>query len=150
MYVMHVAIGGCLTAPKVAYGITEDTGGHIAYVLGAAEAQVGRSDIDRVDIVTRAFDDPDLGSIHARPVQFVGPKLRILRLETDDRRYLSKEALAAERPVLTEAFAALLAGFLFAVLAVRSRSLLYPIILHLVIGLSTDVFSLAYQGLLFP
>lgn len=49
-----------------------------------------------------------------------------------------------------ETFAALLAGFLFAVLAVRSRSLLYPIILHLVIGLSTDVFSLAYQGLLFP
>ena len=49
-----------------------------------------------------------------------------------------------------ETFAALPAGLLFAVLAVRGRSLLYPIILHLVIGLSTDLFILARQGLLFP
>ena len=49
-----------------------------------------------------------------------------------------------------ETFAALFAGLLFAVLAVRGRSLLYPIVLHLVIGISTDVFVLAQQGLLFP
>ena len=49
-----------------------------------------------------------------------------------------------------ETFAALPAGLLFAVLAVRGRSLLYPVALHLVIGLSTDVFILARQGLLFP
>ena len=49
-----------------------------------------------------------------------------------------------------ETFAALPAGLLFAVLAVRGKSLLYPIILHLVIGLSVDVFVLARQGLLFP
>ena len=49
-----------------------------------------------------------------------------------------------------ETFAALFAGLLFAVLAVRGRSLLYPIVLHLIIGLSTDVFVLAQQGLLFP
>jgi sucrose-phosphate synthase len=104
MYVMHVAIGGCLTAPKVDYGITEDTGGHIAYVLGAATAQSNRDDIDRIDIVTRAFDDPDLGAIYARPLQIVGPKLRILRLETSCQGYLSKEGLAVERPALTDAF----------------------------------------------
>ncbi len=49
-----------------------------------------------------------------------------------------------------ETFAALPAGLLFAVLALRGRSLLYPVILHLVIGLSTDVFILARQGALFP
>ncbi len=49
-----------------------------------------------------------------------------------------------------ETFAALPAGLLFAVLAVRGRSLLYPVVLHLVIGLSTDVFILARQGVLFP
>ena len=49
-----------------------------------------------------------------------------------------------------ETFAALPAGLLFAVLAVRSQSLLYPIVLHLIIGLSTDIFVLQRQGLLFP
>ena len=46
-----------------------------------------------------------------------------------------------------ETVAAVPAGLLFAVLAVRSRSLLYPILLHLIIGLSTDLFSLYHQGL---
>ncbi len=49
-----------------------------------------------------------------------------------------------------ETFAALPAGLLFAVLAVRGRSLLYPIVLHLIIGISTDIFVLQRQGLLFP
>ena len=49
-----------------------------------------------------------------------------------------------------EVLAAIPGGLLFAVLAVRSRSLLWPILLHLVIGMSSDVFSLYHQGLLFP
>ncbi|WP_280321336.1 hypothetical protein [Sulfitobacter faviae] len=34
MFICHIALGGCLTAPSVNYGVTEDTGGHIAYILG--------------------------------------------------------------------------------------------------------------------
>ena len=51
---------------------------------------------------------------------------------------------------LPELLAAIPAGLIFGVLAVRSRSLLYPLLLHLVIGLSTDIFSLYHQGLLLP
>ncbi|MCK0168504.1 HAD-IIB family hydrolase [Jannaschia sp. S6380] len=108
MYIQHIALGGCLTAPSVQYGLTEDTGGHIAYILGAAAAQARRPDISGVDIVTRAFDDPTLGRVHAQVVQDVGPKLRILRLETANRAYLSKEALAEEIPALTDAYLDLL------------------------------------------
>ncbi|WP_299649057.1 HAD-IIB family hydrolase [uncultured Jannaschia sp.] len=108
MYILHIALGGCLTFPAVRYGVTEDTGGHIAYILGAVTAQAKRTDVDRVDIVTRAFDDPDLGSDHMHLVQTIGPKSRILRLATSDRRYLAKEALAAERPALERAFADLI------------------------------------------
>ncbi len=50
---------------------------------------------------------------------------------------------------LAEVLAALPAGLIFAVLAVRGRSLLWPTLLHLVIGLSTDFFSLYFQGQLF-
>ncbi len=110
MHIVHVALGGCLTYPDVAYGITEDTGGHIAYVLGAALAQARRTDVARVDIVTRAFYDPSLGRDHSRQIQRIGPKVRILRLATDDTRYLAKEALAADRQALGRAFAALIVG----------------------------------------
>jgi uncharacterized protein len=51
---------------------------------------------------------------------------------------------------LPEALAALPFGLLAGALAVRGRSLLWPILLHLVLGLSTDVFSLLHQGRLLP
>lgn len=48
---------------------------------------------------------------------------------------------------LSETLAALPAGFLFAFLTLRTRSLVWPILLHLAIGLATDVFVLQRQGL---
>ncbi|EDQ03946.1 Sucrose synthase [Sulfitobacter indolifex] len=109
MFICHIALGGCLTAPTVNYGVTEDTGGHIAYILGAARAQAARGDVDAVQIVTRAFDDPSLGAVHAQTDQQVGRGLSIRRLWTAERGYLSKENLAAEISALVDAFLADLA-----------------------------------------
>ena len=50
---------------------------------------------------------------------------------------------------LPETLAAIPAGILFGWLTLRTRSLLYPILLHLMIGITTDIFSLTRQGLLF-
>lgn len=47
-----------------------------------------------------------------------------------------------------EVIAALPAGFLFAALALRGHSLVYPIVFHWVIGMSTDIFCLYRLGLL--
>lgn len=110
MHLMHVALGGCLKAPPVSYGVTEDTGGHIAYVLGAAQAQARRPDVRAVSIVTRAFADPALDPVHNRAEEILGPGCRILRLRTATTRYLAKEALEAELPALTEAFLRLLSN----------------------------------------
>ncbi|MFC6640670.1 glycosyltransferase [Sulfitobacter profundi] len=84
--------------------MTEDTGGHIAYILGAARAQAARGDVDLVQIVTRAFDEPTLGAVHAQTEQQVSRSLSIRRLWTAQRGYLSKENLAAEIPALVDAF----------------------------------------------
>lgn len=62
---------------------------------------------------------------------------------------LAATLIHAGKP-FSEALAAFPASLIFALLAVRSRSLFYPIALHFLIGLSTDLFSLARQGLLFP
>jgi len=47
---------------------------------------------------------------------------------------------------LAETLAAFPAGFLFAWLALRTRSLLWPTLLHLIIGLATDAVMLGRQG----
>jgi len=104
MHIMHVALGGCLRPPPVRYGITQDTGGHIAYLLGAAHAQVASSPGTRVTLVTRAFDDPALGPDHALERQEITARLTIRRLRTDDTRYLTKAALSAALPALSRAF----------------------------------------------
>src|SRR5690606_20093139 len=51
---------------------------------------------------------------------------------------------------LPEALAALPASLLFGVMAVRSKSIFYPAIVHLVIGLTLDISVLARLGLLLP
>ena len=107
MHIMHVALGGCLKAPPVDFGITQDTGGHIAYILGAAAAQAKRDAAARVTIVTRAFDDPALGAVHALEFERVAERLHVRRLRTAEPRYLTKAALVAELPALREAFARL-------------------------------------------
>ena len=108
LFVMSIALGGCIKGPPVAYGITEDTGGHITYALGAAQALSIRADVDHVQIVTRLIDDETLGSAYAVPLETLTPALTLRRIDTGNRAYLSKEANAADRP----AFAAALIAYI--------------------------------------
>jgi membrane protease YdiL (CAAX protease family) len=50
----------------------------------------------------------------------------------------------------TETVSAFPASLIFALIAVRTKSLFYPVALHFIVGISTDIFSLARQGQLFP
>ena len=100
--IMHIALGGCLRG-EPRYGITEDTGGHITYVLGAARAMAQRDDVGQCEIVTRMFDAPELGEIHAREREIVGPGLVITRIDSGNRRYLGKDELRTDRVRFREA-----------------------------------------------
>lgn len=107
---MSIALGGCLKGPPVEFGITEDTGGHITYVLGASLALAARADVARVEIVTRMIDDRTFGEAYAVPVEPLNDKLAIVRLDTGNRAYLSKEANAADRPAFSAALARYIDG----------------------------------------
>lgn len=109
MFILHLALGGCLKAPPVDYGITVDTGGHIAYILDAARAQARQDDATQVSIVTRAFADARLDPCHARRQEHVAERVTIDRIATDTGDYLEKDALTAELPAFTRAFCAHLA-----------------------------------------
>lgn len=106
MHVLSLALGGCLKGPPVEFGITGDTGGHITYVLGAAIALAERTDVDRVEIITRLIEDSALGPTYALPFEPLSAKLAIRRIATANRAYLTKEANAADRQAFTEALIA--------------------------------------------
>lgn len=104
LHIIHIALGGCLKAPPISYGLTADTGGHIAYVLDAALAQAASPDVSRVEVFTRRFQDPRLGLAYAQACEPLSDKLEIVRLQTSSAGYLDKEALRAEVPDFAEAF----------------------------------------------
>lgn len=103
MHILHIALGGCLRAPPVTYGLTPDTGGHIAYVLEAAKAQARCPEVDHVTIVTRRFRDECLGLIHDTEIERVAENVSILRIGPANAPYLEKDGLLSELPVLTQA-----------------------------------------------
>ena len=110
MFILHLALGGCLKAPPIDFGITADSGGHLAYVVDAALMQADLPGVDRVSIVTRLFRDDDLPVVHGERCERVGARLTIDRIDSGDHRYLEKEALAADLPAFTQAFCRHLAG----------------------------------------
>ena len=138
MEIMALALGGCLRRePK--YGLTEDTGGHITYILGAMRALVEQPGITRGEIVTRLFDAPHLGTVHAEQREEVCPGLTIVRIDSGDRRYLSKEDLAADRAAFTAA--------LISELQARER---LPDLIHAHFADAADVASQVREALGIP
>ena len=105
MHILAIALGGCVRG-EPRYGITEDTGGHITYVLGAMRALSQRDDVSRAEIVTRLFDDAELGGVHGESDERLSAKLSITRIDSGNRSYLSKEALAADLANFTRALIA--------------------------------------------
>jgi sucrose-phosphate synthase len=104
LFVLHLALGGCLKPRPVQFGITADTGGHIAYVLDAAINQSENPEVQAVSIVTRLFDDEFLGPDYAESHQRITSKATIDRVATSCRTYLEKEALLQDLPAFTQAF----------------------------------------------
>ncbi|MCQ8279592.1 HAD-IIB family hydrolase [Acetobacteraceae bacterium KSS8] len=96
MFVLHVALQGCLRAADVEYGLTADTGGHIRYLLELAAESVRHPAIDRVEIVTRAFSGSEFDRCYAAGIEEGNGRCRIIRLATRNPSYLAKEDLWQE------------------------------------------------------
>ncbi|KQT68928.1 MULTISPECIES: HAD-IIB family hydrolase [unclassified Aureimonas] len=105
MFVLHIALQGCLRARNVEYGVTADTGGHIRYLLDLVEASARDAATRRIVIATRRFSGR-LGSDYAEPFERVGEKIEIVRLDTRSASYLEKEEMHGEVPSFAEALIA--------------------------------------------
>jgi len=106
VFVLHIALQGCLRATDVEYGITADTGGHIRYLLDLVAASGRNPAIDRMEIVTRAFHHVAYAECYAEPVETIDGTTRIVRLLSASDAYLVKEDLWTEHDSLVEALVA--------------------------------------------
>ncbi|MCS2610408.1 HAD-IIB family hydrolase [Halomonas dongshanensis] len=110
MHIVHLALQGCLRSHDIEYGITADTGGHIRYLLELVEASAEDPAITRITLVTRAFENDFSAIDYACREEYVGPKITLIRLPTDQPGYLPKEALWTELSSFVTAFDAWLAA----------------------------------------
>jgi sucrose-phosphate synthase len=93
LYILMLSVHGLIKADDLELGRDADTGGQVQYVVEAARALGEHPDVERVDLITRAVDDPDVDPIYAHPEQPLGARSRIVRLPFGPRRYLRKEVL---------------------------------------------------------
>ena len=94
LYIMLLSIHGLLRARLPELGRDPDTGGQITYVLELARALIGHPDVEKVDLVTRRIESPEVDSDYSQPEEPMAPGLSIIRIPCGPpRRYLRKELL---------------------------------------------------------
>ena len=106
MFIMHVALQGCLRAGTIEYGLTADTGGHIRYLLDLVRHVAARPEVTRQEVVTRGFRDEGLGDAYAVPSEAMPEGATLVRLFGDTDAYLAKEDLHREHAALADALVA--------------------------------------------
>jgi sucrose-phosphate synthase len=95
MFVLHIALQGCLRGGGVVFGLTADTGGHIRYLLDLVAASSQDDRIARIVIATRLFRGA-LGPDYAVPEERISDKVTLVRLASTSADYRSKEEMHAE------------------------------------------------------
>lgn len=93
LYILMLSVHGLIRGHDLELGSDADTGGQTLYVVELARALGRHPDVDRVDLLTRLIDDPQVSPDYAHGEEELGPNARLVRLPFGPRRYLRKETL---------------------------------------------------------
>ena len=102
MFIMHIALQGCLRAQNVPYGVTPDTGGHIKYLLELVEAVDTHGPEVQQQIIVRQFNSARLGPEFYTTPERISDNANIVRIAGATEDYVAKEDLRFELPVLAK------------------------------------------------
>lgn len=91
LYILMLSLHGLIRGHDLELGRDADTGGQTLYVVELARALGRHDDVERVDLLTRLIDDPQLSADYAREEETLGPRARLVRLPFGPKRYLRKE-----------------------------------------------------------
>jgi sucrose-phosphate synthase len=92
-HLLLISVHGLIRGHDLELGRDADTGGQTKYVVDLARALAQRSDIARVDLVTRRIVDAAVGPDYAEPVEQLSDKASIIRIAAGPEEYLPKEKL---------------------------------------------------------
>lgn len=93
LYILSLTIHGLVRATDIELGRDADTGGQVSYVVDQARALAQRSDVSRLDVVTRLIEDRRVDASYAQASQPICEGAQIVRIPFGPRRYLRKEKL---------------------------------------------------------
>lgn len=93
LYLLLISVHGLIRGHDLELGRDADTGGQTKYVVELARALGDRPEVARVDLVTRRIDDKSVSSDYSKPIEPLGDKVNILRIDCADQVYLPKEQL---------------------------------------------------------
>ena len=83
-------IHGLIRGGNLELGRNSDTGGQTKYVMELANALSEKSEIGRVEIITRLISDKDYSPDYSQEFEEVNDKLRIVRLGCGGKKYIKK------------------------------------------------------------
>lgn len=93
LYIILISPHGLIRGKDLELGRDADTGGQTKYVVELARSLSERSEVGRVDLLTRRIVDAQLSSDYAVPVEVLSDKAQIIRIECGEPGYLPKEQL---------------------------------------------------------
>ena len=93
IHILLLSVHGLIRGRDLELGRDADTGGQTLYVVELARALAALPGVARVDLMTRRVVDASVSSDYAEPIESLGPKARIVRIEAGPDGYLRKEEL---------------------------------------------------------
>jgi len=85
LYIALFSIHGLIRGRDLELGRDADTGGQTLYVVELARALAHRSDVERVDLITRQVEDSAVADNYSQPEEALGEGARIVRIEAGPR-----------------------------------------------------------------
>lgn len=92
-YILLISIHGLIRGQKLELGRDADTGGQTKYVLELAQSLSKRSEIARVDLMTKLIIDPQISEDYSQIIEKLNDKAKIIRISCGIDDYIPKEEL---------------------------------------------------------
>jgi sucrose-phosphate synthase len=93
LYIVLVSVHGLIRGENLELGRDADTGGQTTYVVELARALSQRPEVEQVDLLTRRVPDSRVSGDYEEPVEVLGDRARILRIDCGPMEYIRKEDL---------------------------------------------------------
>ncbi len=93
LYIVMLSVHGLIRGRDLELGRDADTGGQTLYAVELARALADLPEVARVDLMTRRVVEAQVGPDYAEPVEALGPKVRIVRIDAGPEGYIRKEEL---------------------------------------------------------